>query len=244
MPFRSHDLVALQARAQARPARYSMIRGAAFAFALACACLGSRLAIAQIKENNDYYISAGTELLRGVDKYHVTLVTEKLRTHQYESAYGDLAFTFRYFPNHPQGLVLLMQLCERWQSAQCAPSTVLDVFEMAIAANPNVAATYVAQGIYLYRLKRFSAAIASLDKALTIDHDSLNAHYNLGLLYFDTKQYELANAHAQRAYQLGAPVPGLREKLVRAGKWKTIDLAAPAAESLSGPDTSVSPERR
>ena len=77
-------------------------------------------------------------------------------------------------------------------------------FENAIAVNPDVAATYVLQGIYLYRAKRLPAAVTSLEKAVKLDPDSLNAHYNLGLVYFETKQFELANAHAQRAYQLGA----------------------------------------
>ncbi len=35
----------------------------------------------------------------------------------------------------------------------------------------------------------------------------MNAHYNLALTYLDTKQFELANQHAQRAYALGATRP-------------------------------------
>ena len=243
MPLRSHDVAALPARPRRRAAWHSL-RMATSALALGCACLASAPTSAQIKENNDYYASAGTELLRSVNKYHIDPLTEKLRTHQYQSASGDLGFTFRYFPNHPQGLVLLMQLCEQWQSAQCAPFLVSDIFERAIAANPNVAATYVLQGIYLYRVKRLPAATASLERALVIDPDSLNAHYNLGLLYFDTKQYELANAHAQRAYQLGAEVPGLRDKLMRAGKWKPLDTAETAAVPPGGPDAPTAPVPR
>ena len=219
----------------------AMSRTVALVFAVACTCLGSAPTNAQLKEDNDYYTSGGTELLRNVEKYHVGPTTEKLRTRQYESASGDLAFTLRYFPNHPQGLVLLLQLCEHWKSAQCAPPMVSEVFERAVAVNPNIAASYVAQSIYLYRVKRFPAAIASLEKARTLDPNSLNAHYNLGLVYFETKQFELANEHAQRAYQLGAQVPGLRDKLVRAGQWKPIDTPMPAAASPIGPDSQVSP---
>jgi tetratricopeptide (TPR) repeat protein len=116
--------------------------------------------------------------------------------------------------------MLLIELCEQWKSPRC---DVQERFGNAIAVNPDVAATYALQGIYLFRATRLPAAIASFEKALTLDPNSLNAHYNLGLAYFETKQFELANAHAQRAYQLGASVPGLRDKLKRAGHWKPID---------------------
>ena len=59
----------------------------------------------------------------------------------------------------------MTQLCEQWKfSAQCNFAMVSDVFENAIAVNPDVAATYVLQGIYLYRSKRLPAAIASLER--------------------------------------------------------------------------------
>jgi hypothetical protein len=43
--------------------------------------------------------------------------------------------------------------------------------------------------------------------------------YNLGLVLFDMKLYEDAKARAVAAYELGYPLPGLRRKLERIGKW-------------------------
>ncbi len=245
MTDRSSPPVALLIGRRRRVILRNVLGTIAPASAFALACLGSAPAFAQLKASNDYYKSAGTELLRSVETYHVGPAADKLRIRQYESASGDIAFTLRYFPNHPQGLLQMMQLCEQWKfSAQCNFAMVSDVFANAIAINPNVAAPYVAQGIYLYREKRLQAAIASFEEALTVDANSLNAHYNLGLAYFDTKQFELANVHAQRAYQLGAPVPGLRDKLTRVGQWKPIDTTMPDAASFSTPDSQVTPPSR
>ena len=77
------------------------------------------------------------------------------------------------------------------------------------------------------------AAIAQYKKALEINPNSVLGHYNLGLAFVDTKDYVEANLHAQRAYQGGMTLPGLRRQLEAANAWK------PAAPST---DVSASPE--
>jgi hypothetical protein len=47
----------------------------------------------------------------------------------------------------------------------------------------------------------------------------------------DLKQYDLANEHAQRSYQLGAYAPGLRNKLQKVGKWNPNVVLTPTAEA-------------
>jgi TPR repeat protein len=49
--------------------------------------------------------------------------------------------------------------------------------------------------------------------------DNATAHYNLGLLYFDKKNYSKAKVHAEKAYALNFPLPGLRNRLKKVGKW-------------------------
>jgi len=208
---------------------------------LAIACFGFNSAPTSAQPtNNDYYKGAGTELLYNVEKYHLGPANDKLRSRQYESGQNEIAFMLRYFPNHPQALMLLTELCEQWKSPRCNPQ---EAFESAIAVNPNAAGTFIVQGIYLYRVKQFPAAIASLEKALTMAPDSVNAHYNLGLAYFETKQYDLSNEHAQRAYQLGAPLPGLRDKLTKVGRWKAVDApkSGEAPPNNSGAQSSAAP---
>jgi Tfp pilus assembly protein PilF len=190
------------------------------------ALLAAGVAGAQATDN-DYYTTTDTTLLRTVERYHVVPAEEKIRTKFYSAARGDVDFVLRYFPNHPKGLLLLAQMCAEGVTQHCD----LDgVFEKAIAINPNVAGTYVTQGVYLHRVKRYREAIASYQRALAIDPNSINGHYNLALAYVETKQYDLANQEAQRAYALGAPFPGLRDRLKHVGQWKPV-AASPAPQS-------------
>ncbi|NDP41166.1 MAG: tetratricopeptide repeat protein [Aromatoleum sp.] len=174
--------------------------------------------------NNDYFFDRAnrelSQLLGNVDKYHLEGCSRGTVTRQYESAVGDCAFILRYFPNHPKALLSLADNCLAWKNPRCNPDPF---FEQAVAVNPKAAGTYVAKGIYLERAQRVDEAVASLEQAIVLDPDSMNAHYNLGLAYMDAKKYERANEHAQRAYALGAPVPGLRERLKKVGYWKPAD---------------------
>jgi len=192
-------------------------RTSAWAIGIA-ALIAAGFACAQAVDN-DYYTTRDMALLRSVERYHVAVAEEKIRTKYYSSARQDLDFVLRYFPNHPKGLLLMAQLCADGLTQHCD----LDfLFEKAIAMNPNVAGTYVTKGVYLHRVKRYREAIASYQRALAIEPDSINAHYNLALAYLDTKQYSLANEEAQRAYALGAPFPGLRDRLKKAGQWNPV----------------------
>jgi Tfp pilus assembly protein PilF len=192
------------------------------------ALLASGFACAQAVDN-DYYTTHDTTLLRTVERYHVLVAEEKIRTKYYSSARQDLEFVLRYFPNHPRGLLLMAQLCTEQSTQRCD----LDlIFEKAIDINPNVAGTYVTQGVYLHRVKRYREAIASYQHALKIDPNSLNAHYNLALAYLETKEYGLANEHAQRAYALGAPFPGLRDRLKQSGQWKPVQTTPATTQPI------------
>jgi hypothetical protein len=189
------------------------------------------------KADNDYYTNTDAALLRSVERFHVIRAESEIRSKYYVPARADLDFALRYFPNHPQGLLLMVQLCSEYKQQACD----LDlIFERAIAVNPDVAGTYTTQGVYLHRVKRYSDSIKSYQRALELDPDSMNAHYNIALAYLELKDYKRANEHAQRAYALGAPVPGLRERLNHLGQWKPAETtpASPGAASPTGSDMS------
>jgi tetratricopeptide (TPR) repeat protein len=82
-------------------------------------------------------------------------------------------------------------------------------------------------GTYLFRAGEKAKALKMLEEAEATAEDNANLHYNLGLVYLDAGQYDKALLHAQKAYALGFPLPGLKNKLVAAGKWQ--DAPAPAA---------------
>jgi tetratricopeptide (TPR) repeat protein len=204
--------------------------------ALVAAAAVGHVAIAAAQQGNrDYYAVDRSdreqrELLKNVEIHHLPLATRSIKTRQYASALADLEFVLNFYPNHPQALVMLGELCAMWRSPKCLPE---ESFARAVAVNPKVPGTYTARGIFLLREQRVKDSIASFRQALELDPDSLNAHYNIGLAYIEAKEYELANQHAQKAYALGAPVPGLREKLKRAGHWRPIET--PKLEASAPP---------
>lgn len=192
--------------------------------------------------NHDYYFDrSNTSLLQvlgNVESHHLPQGAQKARERRYEAALADYEFILRYFPNHPKALLALGELCTAWRSPKCNAE---EWFARGIAINPQVAGTYTVHGIYLLRQRRANEAIENLKQAVALDTSSLNAHYNLGLAYLELKQHELANEHGQKAYALGAPVPGLRDKLKRAGHWKPIET--PSAQAPQTPPDDVAAEK-
>ena len=94
-------------------------------------------------------------------------------------------------------------------------------------------------GIYLYRIGKKVDARRILEDARNIDDDDPNLHYNLGIVYLDLGDKDKALASAQKAYNLGAQLPGLRERLRKAGVWKE----APSGGVAGGPKPSQGAER-
>ena len=186
--------------------------------------------------SNDYYKSRATTLLAAVERYTLGPGEEKMRARHYEAAFGDFKFILNYFPNHPQALLLMAQLCETWKSPTCVAR---DYFDAALALNPSEPTTYVAYGIYLLRAHQAGAAIQQLNRAIALAPDSINAHYNIALAYLDIHEYELANEHAQTAYDLGATLPGLRDRLKRDGHWSPTDRVPPTGVPAQGESPGV-----
>jgi uncharacterized protein HemY len=63
-------------------------------------------------------------------------------------------------------------------------------------------------------------ATEQLEVAVNLEPENPNINYNLGLLYVQKKDYEQAKIYAKKAYDLGFPLPGLKNKLMEAGKWE------------------------
>ena len=178
--------------------------------------------------NRDYYhardTSEGEHDLRTVETYHLGPGMNHMKSKdEYSQALADFEFILRVFPNHPQALALTSELCDiKWRNPRC---DVTQWFERAIQRNPGASQTYMLYGMHFHRLNKLPQAVENYKQAIALSPASANAHYNLGLAYFDAKEFDLANREAQVSYALGIPLPGLRDKLTRAGKWKVIDEA-------------------
>jgi tetratricopeptide (TPR) repeat protein len=75
------------------------------------------------------------------------------------------------------------------------------------------------RSVYYSMQRKYDLAIADLKVVIEQQPDSGNAHYNLGLAYFETGNYADAVAEAKQAQALGFPLQGLKVKLKAKGKW-------------------------
>lgn len=193
---------------------------------------GAASAAVDVNRANDYYAAKGSPAIANVESFHLGPCEKRLAERDYPRTLSECAFILRIFPNHPTALLLTADACAQWKSPKCMMD---DVFARAVAINPRVAQTFVVQGIYRYQTKQYEPAIQSFTYALELQPNLMNAHYNLALTYLETKQFDLANEHAQKAYSLGATLPGLRDRLTKAGYWKPITQSTPAAPQATAP---------
>lgn len=202
------------------PSTKFLLAGATAVF-LNCGSLSP--AQGQDRINRDFY-NPGTGNERAdwtnAHKFHLQPAFDEMKLGRWKSARDNFEFILRYFPNSPQALNGISELCDlKWSSAQCDADSW---FEKAVAVNPSVATTWVIYGLHFQRKKRLSEAVEKFQYALTLEPNNINGRYNLGLAYFDLKEYEKANEQAQISYALGAPLPGLRDMLKRVGAWKPV----------------------
>ena len=201
---------------------------------IAVAQLASSAGIALAQDPGRDYYSAGSypdglQMLRNLDRNHYRPAAEKLARGQYKGVQGDLEFMLKYFPNHPRAVAGMAEL----GVATKHPEVAEQYFQNAIDRYPGHDETHVVYGTFLHKLGRIEAAVVQYKKALEINADSAYAHYNLGLAYVDQKNYQRANFHAQRAYQLGASFPGLRRKLEAVKSWNPSEDASTAPASAN-----------
>ena len=158
-----------------------------------------------------------------VEKFHFTPKVETLQGGSTASTPGgDLAYTLRAFPNHPRALMATIKFSERTKKDP-PPEMVYTVhcwLDRAERFKSDDATVKMLFGIYLIRAGKAREAIPKLESALELSDNDANTLYNLGLAYFDLKEFDKSLELAHRAYALGFPLPGLRDKLRRAGKWK------------------------
>jgi tetratricopeptide (TPR) repeat protein len=97
-------------------------------------------------------------------------------------------------------------------------AAALDAFDASIKAHPTLPAGYQGKALVYRDQKRFGDARSILEEGDTrTGGGSAEINYFLGLVLVDLKDYAGAREYARKAYTLGYPLPGLRDKLARAG---------------------------
>jgi Flp pilus assembly protein TadD len=93
--------------------------------------------------------------------------------------------------------------------------------DRAVRFAPDDGQVRMLLGVYLLRAGQKEEAVKELESARElVSVDDPNLHYNLGLAYFDLGRFDQSLFHAHKAYELGFPLPGLKNKLVRANRWR------------------------
>lgn len=158
-----------------------------------------------------------------VERHHFNSNVEQLIKGQTQSdPLGDIAYTLLRFPNHARALSAMVRYALReGRSAQSVRLHPPECFlGRAIGFAPDDFTPHHLLGLYLHKLGRLDAALQSYRNAEDLSPGDSQLTYNMGLLFFDMKNYGTSFEYAIRAYSGGIPYPGLRRKLQEAGHWK------------------------
>lgn len=154
---------------------------------------------------------------------------------------SNLDYTLRAIPNHARALYAMgmwqlrlreqsmdeflgIKLIWNFKSAEC-------YFKRAIMFSPGDGQVYLAYAIFRHKQGNTELALENYREAIRLMPDAAEAHYSIGLLYVEMKEFAAARQHAWKAYELGYPLPGLRNALQRRGEWQ----AAPQSSGESAP---------
>jgi len=159
--------------------------------------------------------------LRVVESFHFSKDVENLTAGMTGTIGSDISYTLNAFPNHHRALSAMSRLSIRDKQSKPtgAKYSALCYFDRAIRFKPGDAMVRSLYGSHLLELGKLDMALEQLNVALQIDPENPTFNYNLGLLYFERKDYKKAEDFARKAYSQGFPLLGLKNKLIKAGKW-------------------------
>ncbi|WP_412851825.1 hypothetical protein [Ectothiorhodospira shaposhnikovii] len=157
---------------------------------------------------------------------HFTPQIENLQGGRTSFLLDDIDYTLREWPNHHRALWAISRL-ERQNNGSLPNAHMLSgwrrsadcYFDRAMRFTPDDGTVRMLYGMHLHLSGHPRRALPHFEKAAELGEDSAEFHYNFGLLLFDLRDYRAAREQAEKAYSLGHPLPGLRNRLQRAGHW-------------------------
>lgn len=161
-----------------------------------------------------------------VEKAHFDIGVQQLTGHRskvftWANLAADIDYTLRAFPNHHMALYAMTQYyLEGYDKQYPMRYSARCYFDRAKRNSPSDGSVYLVEGIYFARLGRLQDSENSYLTAINMMPTSSEARYNLGLLYLEMKNYPAAREQALKAYEIGYPMPGLRNKLQALGQWE------------------------
>lgn len=156
-----------------------------------------------------------------VENHHFNKNVENLISGTTGAIGADLDYTLRAFPNHHRALSAISRLSlrDKQSKPRGASHSTFCYFERATRFKPDDAMVRSLYAGHLLALGKLDMALEQLNIAIQIDPENPTFNYNLGLLYFERKDYKKAEDFARKAYSQNFPLPGLKNKLIKVGKW-------------------------
>ena len=136
------------------------------------------------------------------------------------SIIGEIDYTLRAFPNHHRALNSMMRYRIKHPETEDDYLSADCYFKRAVTFNGNDGVVWMLYGMYQHKIGLKKEALEKYQNAEKLLKDFAELEYNIGLLYFDLGDYESSLKNAKKAYSIGYPLPGLKQKLIKKGKWK------------------------
>ncbi|QID18520.1 hypothetical protein G3580_13305 [Nitrogeniibacter mangrovi] len=161
-----------------------------------------------------------------VEQYHFGPDVESLSPNE-KNPGGQLAYTLKAFPNHPRALMTLIRLGEQTGTEKPShlPYSIKCFVLRAEVFAPDDSMVKLIAGLYYLKHRNAKLAIQRFEEAEKLGSANANLYYNLGLAYLEVGDNEKALENAHKAYAEGFPLPGLRNRLERAGVWRDATTA-------------------
>ena len=97
-------------------------------------------------------------------------------------------------------------------------------------------------GMHLQQHGMLKEALAEYEKAQSLGEDSANLSYNLGLLYAELNNWDKAYEYGDKAQRGGFMLPGLRNRLEKAGHPLPPPPVPTRTSTAISPDSDVPPD--
>ena len=177
-----------------------------------------------------------------VEHAHFTPKVEALRSGQTGAPGWDIGYTLRAFPNHPRALLAMQGLVvqENKNPARDAIYTIECYYERALRFQRDDHVVRMLYANFLIGKNQFEDATKQLDYIIEIQADEPFTQFNVGMLFFDMKNYDRALEQAHKAIALGFMRTDLKQRLSAVGRWvepkpEAADAPASAASAASAP---------
>lgn len=192
----------------------------------------------------DYRTDRG-EKLRLVESAHFSPIIEALIRGKIPGSQPgpEIDYVLRAYPNHHRALVATMRLGDRFKTPM-PPGMRYSTECWLLRAtrfrpDDTVSRTLLAK--YLAGTKRVPEAVAQLKVAETHAGDNPFTHYNIGLLYVETGEFDRALVQAHKAMALGFPRTELKDQLIAARKWQEPAASPTPSEPVGASPAGASP---